>query len=427
MDKTLDARHRRIQIVNAIVFFFILCVDAAGIQVINALNPEIMNGLGIEKVDLSYITIIQTIAAFALSLVAAKVIGVLTAKWTLFVGMVGMVLLQGAYGLGLPYPAMLGFAIAGGLCLAWGTYSTIQGMCNSFYGESSARVYGILAGGQLLFATVMTFVAGQLLKVMSYTGVLMAFAVATAVVAVLLIVFVPQPDEEFKKMAAMQEAKKREAAAAKASDGPSGFSLSESLKKPSFWLFAVAMFTGSIITSGMNSWSSVLFTMFGMDSTDAVTMTSLYLGFSALHFVYYGFLQNKIGSRAFVCWMYGGVLLGMVLLAVWTNMPSMIWLAALSLFFVAFIKPVNSLPGIIVPSLLGRKDLPAILMALFAVYYFGVAFSNFTTARILQFIGGTAAMVYLGAMAVVTLICLLLAIKLSPYQKLVDAENAIEE
>lgn len=422
MDKTLDATHRRIQIVNAIIFFLILCMDGAGIQVINALNPEIIKGLGIDKVDLSYITIIQLISAFVFSVIAAKVIGILTAKWTLFIGMLGMVLLQGAWGLGLPYAAMLGFAVAGGLCLAWGSYSAIQGLCNSFYGENAARLYGILAGAQLVFASVMTFVAGQLLLIMPYTSVLLAFSVATAVVAVLLVFFVPQPDDEFKAMAAAQEAKKRKLNEAQLKSGPAGFTLKESLKKPSFWLFAVAMFTGAIITAGMNSWSSVLFTMYGMNSTDAASMTSLYLFFSALHFLYYGFLQNKIGSRNFVIFMYGGVLLGMVLLAVWTNTPSMVWLAGISLFFVAFIKPVNALPGIIVPSLLGRKDAAAIFMALFAVYYFGTAFSNFTTARILQFIGGTAAMVYLGALAVVTLICLVLAIKLSPYQKLVNEE-----
>ena len=422
-NQSLDAKHRRIQYVNIIVLLLILFMDGSGIQVINSLNPSIMEGLGIDKPTLANITIVQLGSAFVFSLVASAVIGKLTAKWTLAIGMVGMVLLQGAWGLQLPYEAMLGFAIAGGLCLAWGSYSAVQGIMASFFGGDASKIYGLMAGCQQLFGALATFVAGQMLLVMPYTNVLLVFSVTTLVVCILFIVFVPQPDEEFEAMRRAEEEKKLAAAKEKAAEqGLPGYTLKEMLKRPSLWLFAVAMFTGSIITSGMNSWSSTLFTMFGMTKTDASTMTSLYLLFSAIHFMYYGFLQKKAGSRIFVTIMYCGVLCGMVLLAVWTLNASMIWLAAVSLFFVAFIKPVNSLPNLIVPGLAGPKDLAAIYMFLFGVYYAGSLFSNFSTSRILQFIGGTPAMIYLGAMAIVALVCLHLAIKVSPYAKLQKQE-----
>lgn len=68
-----------------------------------------------------------------------------------------------------------------------------------------------------------------------------------------------------------------------------------------------------------------------------------------------GVILEKFGSKILMVLTFGGYIVGMVLVCMFPANP-VPWFAVVSVLFVAFVRPVNSVPSLMLPELFGRKD-----------------------------------------------------------------------
>ena len=83
----------------------------------------------------------------------------------------------------------------------------------------------------------------------------------------------------------------------------------------------------------------------------------------------------------------------------------------------AFVKPIGALPPIAIPEIFGRKDYDGINSIENGFYYSGTFISSLTTAMILDFLGGSACIIYLVALCLAACVFATLATVLSPLSK----------
>jgi hypothetical protein len=88
------------------------------------------------------------------------------------------------------------------------------------------------------------------------------------------------------------------------------------------------------------------------------------------------------------------------------------------LFFIAFIKPINSTPAFLVPDLFGRKHYLEFNSLSNGVYYAGICANSQSTSLIMTLLGGVQTLIYLGVVAVVAAAAFMFALALSPLKSL---------
>ena len=88
------------------------------------------------------------------------------------------------------------------------------------------------------------------------------------------------------------------------------------------------------------------------------------------------------------------------------------------LFFIAFIKPINSTPAFLVPDLFGRKHYLEFNSLSNGVYYAGICANSQSTSLIMTLLGGVQTLIYLGVVAVVAAAAFMFALALSPLRSL---------
>ena len=86
--------------------------------------------------------------------------------------------------------------------------------------------------------------------------------------------------------------------------------------------------------------------------------------------------------------------------------------------FVAFVRPVNSVPSLVLPELFGRKDYNRINSLGMAGYYLGATISSFLVAWISEISGSyTNSYMCLAVIALISFVLFFVAIRLSPYRR----------
>lgn len=394
----------------------ILSINAGAVALLNIMIPEIIEDMHISKVEISYVIMIASLGAFLFGLAGTKLINVFTPKWLQFIGCAAACLYMFGIGAAPSYSILLFVGVIGGVVMAFGTFTPLAAICGQFWGEDSGKMYGLIAGIEIFIVAGYTFVMGQLLYTFDYRTVFFIAAGLCALGMVLNLLFIKQPTEDQKARLEKLGRKKLEE---KGLDKESrGIMVRQSLKTASLYLFFLGLMAGAIITSGVSSYGTTLFTSIGsMDTSTAAALMSAYMFFGGIHFLYCGFFSKKFGSRSFVIFMYIAIIAGLFLLIGWAAIQ-VLPVAIAGLFLTALIKPVNSLPALLVPDLFGRKDYASFISLTMGVYYAGVCISQLSTAQIMQSVGGSAAFVYLAIMAIISLAVLVLAHVFSPYRKM---------
>lgn len=407
---------------------FIVTVNAGSIALLNLVLPAVMEVLGVTKVEISYVLVTASACGFLLgTFVGPKVMRKVSAKYFQTIGCIATIIWMVGLATITNYSVLVPFAFFSGAVQSFATFTPITALCGQYWGKNGAKFYGIIAGVELFlvagYSTLMTMLYQS---TGSYQSIFVCTAVVAAVGLVLNLLFIKKPDAEALAKAAEAEEAKKAAAAEKAANAD-GFTVKEGVKKPAFWLFVIGLMAGAIITAGVSSYGTTLFTSVGsMEKTDAAFLMSTgYMTFGAIHFLYCGFFARKFSPRTFAILMYGSIIIGLGILIWWTG-NQVFAIAAVGLFFVALIKPVNSLPALFLPDLFGWKDYAAFSTFVMGFYYLGVCISQLTTARVMQFLGGSAALYYLMIMAAVSLVALFFAYQLSPYKKAKKAEEIKE-
>lgn len=412
-----------------VAMLFIVTVNAASIALLNLVLPSVVEVLGVTKVEISYVLVTASACGFILgTFVGPRVMRKVSAKYFQTIGCVATVIWMIGLATITDYAVLVPFAFFSGAVQCFATFTPITALCGQYWGKNGAKFYGIIAGVELfLVAGYSTLMTMLFQATGSYQSIFLCTAVVAAVGLLLNLTCIKKPDAEAAARAAEADAAKKAANAEKMA-GADGMMVKEGIKSPAFWLFVIGLMAGAIITAGVSSYGTTLFTSVGaMDKADAAFLMSTgYMTFGAIHFLYCGFFARKFSSRNFAIFMYGGIIIGLAILIWWTG-HQIFAIAAVGLFFVALIKPVNSLPALFLPDLFGWKDYAAFSTIVMGFYYLGVCISQLTTARIMQSLGGASALYYLIIMAFVSLVALFLAYQLSPYKKAKRAEAAAGE
>lgn len=402
-----------------IAMLFIVTVNAAAIALLNLVLPAVMDVLGVTKVQISYVLVTASACGFLLgTFVGPKIMRKFSAKYFQTIGCIATVIWMVGLATITNYSVLVPFAFFSGAVQCFATFTPITALCGQYWGKNGAKFYGIIAGIELFLVAGYSSLMTLLYKTTGdYRSIFFCTAIVAAVGLIINIFCIKKPDEEAIARAEEAETAKKEAADKK-SAGADGFTVKEGLRKPAFWLFVIGLMAGAIITAGVSSYGTTLFTTVGsMEKTDAAFLMSTgYMTFGAIHFLYCGFFARKFSPRNFAIFMFGSIIVGLAILIWWTG-NQIFAIAAIGLFFVALIKPVNSLPALFLPDLFGWKDYAAFSAFVMGFYYLGVCISQLTTAQIMQSLGGSAALYYLIIMAAVSLVALVLAYCLSPYRK----------
>ena len=172
------------------------------------------------------------------------------------------------------------------------------------------------------------------------------------------------------------------------------------------------MMGAATLYAGFMTFATAFWQSCGMSATQSATNISFLSFFGALISMVSGVILEKFGSKVLMMLTFGGYIVGMVLA---NPVP---WFAVVGVLFVAFVRPVNSVPSLVLPELFGRKDYNRINSLGMAGYYLGATISSFLVAWISEISGSyTNSYMCLAVIALISFVLFFVAIRLSPYRR----------
>ena len=360
--------------------------------------PEYMAEYGYSKMEMSYVAMVATVSGFLFSLIGSKLINALGPKKSLLVGSLASAVFLCLIGSVDNLVALGLVSLAQGAVLGLGAHASCAGVIAGWYGDRMASVIGVVFGFSSFGSTVFSLLAGQLLKVMSYHTILVSFGIGAAVIGVLAnLLLIRMP-------AAQRPAAESGAAAAPTEEDGVGYH--RAIRSPAFVLFFIAMMGAATLYAGFMTFATAFWQSCGMSATQSATNISFLSFFGALISMVSGVILEKFGSKVL-----------MVLVCMFPANP-VPWFAVVGVLFVAFVRPVNSVPSLVLPELFGRKDYNRINSLGMAGYYLGATISSFLVAWISEISGSyTNSYMCLAVIALISFVLFFVAIRLSPYRR----------
>jgi MFS family permease len=398
-----------------------LCLSGTGMTAVMSNLPNIKEAMGLTTVGTAPAMMLVTATAWASGLVATKLIDAISPKWCLFIGSIATGIYVFLEATTTSYAVFVGAGLLNGIGMGMGTIAAAVGFANQFFGEKSGRIAALTLATMSLGGAALTAILGAALTTIDWQTVLIAYAVACAVLGGLLeIIFIQRPTPEVEaRVAELREKKlvKKEEDTATKTDSSRGYTLAQGLKTPAFWLMVVGMMTGAMALAAMGTYGTVFLVGLGMTMPVATLFMSLRLGFGGVNVIWTGFLQAKIGTRKYLLLVYPCVILGLILLYIWTLNPAVIVLALVAFYFSSFYNCTTSVPALSIPDAFGYRDFNGFQAALTGFYFLGVFTSQLTSAIVLDALGPQSMILYLMGTIAIALIAFLLALKFAPKKK----------
>lgn len=439
MTQNTDAKKAKRQaIMTAIGCTLVLSCIGGGATLPNIVFPSVCAALDVTVVEVGWYVLLSTAAAFISGLVGVKLFNFLTPRWTMLAGVITIAICMVIAGTAQSLPMFVFSGLFSGFACAC-TFPPIASLMSLHFKENSSKLFGLTTGAQVFIVAGMIKVVGSVLKTRDYRFVMLAAAAIIIVAGCSLCFLLLRQPKRKDWIARVKEENARKAAAgAQQADGAegveggakgaagvagvldaynSGLTVKEAMKTPALYLFSLGMFAGAMITGAMSSFGSSFFVMFGMTQAEAADMMSLYTLLCGVHVLWTGFFHTKFGSRIFILVQYAAIVVGVVLLMLWADSQSA-FLVFAGLFFIAFIKPINSTPAFLVPDLFGRKHYLEFNSLSNGVYYAGICANSQSTSLIMTLLGGVQTLIYLGVVAVVAAAAFMFALALSPLKSL---------
>lgn len=382
-----------------------------------ALNlPEFVAAFNESAATIAIAVTVGTLFSFALSLVVGKIIQKLTPRVTLFIASICTF----AYGL-MHYlaPNVTWLYIAGmlsGFVLALGMHACIAGILAGhagYFGNKISSTLALVFAVTTLGSAVYQFLMGQLNAIVGWRMSFLIFGIVSAVIGIIGNVLFLKPPV-YDESAGTAEEK----AAAPELDG---MSASEVLKTPSFYLLFIGIAMSAMMMAGMSTYATSFWQTYGLSATTSATILSLLSLATMLGSYLSGLVMQKWGGKVYVCFIFIGFAIGIVLECLWpsTQITALLFIA---LFFLMWGIAGSAISSQLVPSIFGAKHYNIINPIFMGAFYLGCALTSVLVGTIATAHGYIVAYYVLGGFAIVGLICCLLALALSPYKKLASKE-----
>jgi MFS family permease len=400
----------------------IIALSGASIGLVNAMVTRFMLVMDITATHIAYAAMVVAIMGAIFAGFGTRIIDKLTPRVCLIVGSVFEGLYMIIAGWTTDYPVLVAAGVIGGIGMGMGTIAAVVGIADQFFGELSGRLTGVFIFTMILGTSLLTMLAAFLLETIEYSTILIGMGIVTAVGGTLInLLLIRKPTPEVQAHVAQLKVLKTVKASEDAKQ-VTGFTAKEAIRKPSFWLMAFGMFFGAVILAYFATYSAVFFTQdpINMELTEATRWRSVQQFFCALNVLWVGFFAARFGAKKYLWVIYGAIIIGCVLFLVWIPMPIVVLLLP-ALLLTSFDQCTTATPANILPLVFGRKDYTGINAAMTGFYYAGVVFSQITSARILDTLGGYYSLVWLVACSAISLVCFLLALWLSPLRKMLAA------
>ena len=369
-----------------------------------------------------YIGTANTICNILLSMVVVKALPKLGVRKCMAISIAGIVLHAWLYTFAVPGQKIISlilFYLAGAVCsfaITFGTHAACSTLIAEWFIEKREKITGIVLSGAGFGAAIWVFLAGQLFKFFDYKGCYRIMSVISLVIGLIALLFlVKTPEEMGQKPLGWDKVK--EAGESKAVEVP-GVTKAEALKSPSFWLFAAAMVFVCLAYTAALSYAPSYWQVSGLTSTGAANYTAAQLIIAALFLLVAGTVFAKLGPSGFTALMCAAFVVCMILMIVVGSKMSAI-LMILIVIMLGLSYPLNaSVPSMVGQSIFGGKEFGAIAAQLMTAVYIGQFLCAPITSVFLGMNNGwSIAWGFYGAVAVVGLLLIIVAVKKSPLKK----------
>lgn len=408
----------------------ILMTGFGSMSVINAAAPLIMNGIGATLVSYSMGPMIATLAAFAGSLVAAKVIDLITPRACLVIGTVCVTAVLAIIGFANDLVAWYAANVLNGVVLSFGSQAACAGIVAEYYGQRSPSVFGVVVGAMAFLVAGEVLVESVFLAVFDYRTVFFVFSAFSFVVGMfanfVLIGFKPKAASVPSSAGASGDAGQRGGAidfdgsesveAGGGFEGPEehGLTLGQAMRSPVLYLFFAAMFVAAFPYQGYSAYGAYYFSYAGLDASSSAMLLSGFALFTAAFSLVAGFASRKLGASKVALAVFVGFAVGIALLVWWASLPVKGLLVWVSVAFCGLIGLVQTLPALFVPQLFGMRAYAAINAVGIGGMHAGSAVLFVVISVVMEAFGYNAGFVALAACGLASAALFLLAMGLSP-------------
>ena len=370
--KALTARQASV----AIGCMLVLTVGIGSISLINGASSYIADGLNTSIVAYSFGPTIKSACGFLTSLLAARLICLLTPRRCLLVGSCLSALAVTCCALASSLAAWYVGNSLFGLMAAIGSTAAVTGVLNEHFGRRTPVVLGVISGIMGFALSLLVFVESYLLARFDYRLVLGGYAVlvlAVGLFSVCVLIGSPSQNAYAEKGAAPSANSKNE----------DGLTLAQALRTPVFYLFCLAMVCSAFPTNSFGAYAHMFLVAGGMEPAAATSAMGLFVFASAIVSLVSGVAVKKLGVVRFVATVFGGFALGVACLVA-GNETSQTTLMIVGMILCAAIGPSSSLPGLLIPRLFGTRDYASISAVGMGMFYLGAACSFFISALAIE-------------------------------------------
>lgn len=401
----------------------IMFLNIGGTAITNVILPYMIEAVGVGRTPIAFAITLGTFVGAALGMVGGKIIGKITPKIALMVGGLCLALHMTLYGMATSLVPIYISAIVGGGVLALGAHASVGALIAGQFGAAMAPILGVVIGLSNFGSTGVILIMGQLIERVGYTkaAIYVSWGIFFIGLAVNLLL-VRNPD----RAATSQSGGEKEGGGT-ATEVP-GLTIGQSMKTAAFWFFGIAMILGATLYAGIMTYATSFFIANGLDGLTAANYLASLTVFGAIVTMSSGTLIQKLGVRTLMMFVFGGYILGIVFLCMFPANP-VPWMALVGLIFIAFVRPVNALPSLVLPEMFGRKDFASLSSWGMSFYYIGAGVSSTLIGAITDLTGGNfiLAFIVLAVMAGASFVLFLVAQKLSPMKRAqLEQEGAVQ-
>lgn len=392
----------------------ILFLHLGSTVIASTILPNLVEAVGVGMTPISLAISCGTWSGAIIGTFAGKIIIKLTPKWSLIVGGACIAIEFSLFGTATTLPPVFIGAIIGGGILTLGAQASVGALLSGHFGAKTAPILAVVFGISNLGSTAVIFVTSRLVSAIGYAKACLFLAWGIFILSTLVNLLLIKNPPKTKQPAERIENSPAETV----EEEIPGLTFKECLKTPSFWLFGFGMALGAMLYSGIMTYAVSFFTKYGLDQVTASNYLMALTIFGTFITMTSGKVVQKLGERMLMLFVFVGFIIGIVFLCLFPSNPAP-WMALVGLFFIACVRPLNALPGMVLPSLFGRREFASLNSWGMSFYYVGTGLATIVIGIISDVTGGNmvAAFIFLGVMAALALVSFLLSLKFSPSEK----------
>ena len=390
---TLTAR----QVSVAVGCALVLTVGAGSVPFINGASAYIAGGLDTTLVAYSFGPTVKSTCGFLVSLIVARLIGLLGPRRCLLAGVFLSALAIVCCALASDLATWYAGNALSGVMAAIGSTAAATGVLNEHFGKRTPVVLGIIMGVMGLAVSLLMLAESRLLACFDYRIVLGGYAIAVlAIGAFAVLALIGRPP------ATDCTASEGNVPAEVRNQSDDGLTLQEALRTPAFYLFCLAMVCAAFPTNSFSAYAHMFLVACGTEPAAATSILGIFVFAGAIANLVSGTVVKKLGTTRTAAVMFGGFALGIACLVAGAVTGQHVLLPA-GVVLCAAIGPSGILPGLLIPQLFGRRDYASISAVGMGMFYLGAACSFFISALAIESLGFNAGFCLLAAIGLLGL------------------------